>query len=88
MSHCKYPVVGHVLKLLEEQDNSDISLNQLRELHMRNDSGARPEMELIKLLLAKSLMLENIFFCSLLNEDHERLRMLQELKRLGHASPK
>ncbi|KAG5521271.1 hypothetical protein RHGRI_033726 [Rhododendron griersonianum] len=37
---------------------SDVSLNQLRKVDMENVSGTKPESEFIKLLLAKSPMLE------------------------------
>ncbi|GMP58371.1 hypothetical protein CsSME_00022062 [Camellia sinensis var. sinensis] len=49
-----------VLKLLEKQDWSDVSLNQLRAVEMYDISIMRSELEFIKLLLAKSPMLETM----------------------------
>ncbi|GMP58364.1 hypothetical protein CsSME_00022057 [Camellia sinensis var. sinensis] len=49
-----------VLKLLEKQDWSDVSLNQLRTVEMYDISIMRSELEFIKLLLAKSPMLETM----------------------------
>ncbi|XP_028069219.1 F-box/FBD/LRR-repeat protein At1g13570-like [Camellia sinensis] len=49
-----------VLELLYAQEWSDISLNQLRRVHMYNISRTRSELEFIKLLLAKSSMLETM----------------------------
>ncbi|XP_059650286.1 F-box/FBD/LRR-repeat protein At1g13570-like [Cornus florida] len=47
-----------VLELLEMQDHSDVAFNQLREVVMQFVSGTRPELEFIKLILAKSPLLE------------------------------
>ncbi|CAL5338510.1 unnamed protein product [Camellia sinensis] len=81
--------IDHVLELLEIQDWSDVSLNQLREVEIRNLSGTRFELEFIKLLLAKSPMLETM----LIEPDLEKvadkgLRILKELTRFWRSSPK
>lgn len=81
--------IDRVLELLEIQDWSDASLNQLREVEIRNLSGTRFELEFIKLLLAKSPMLETM----LIEPDSEKvadkgLRILKELTRFRRSSPK
>ncbi|KAH7834272.1 hypothetical protein Vadar_014449 [Vaccinium darrowii] len=48
------------LDFLEECGCSDVSLNKLRKVEMKNVSGAQPEQDFIKLLLAKSPMLETM----------------------------
>ncbi|KAL7260854.1 hypothetical protein ACSBR1_006508 [Camellia fascicularis] len=53
-------IVDRVLELLEMQDWSDVSLNQLREVEMTKLSGTRFELEFIMLLLAKLPMLETM----------------------------
>ncbi|GMP58379.1 hypothetical protein CsSME_00022066 [Camellia sinensis var. sinensis] len=78
-----------VLELLDAQEWLDVSLNQLRKLHMYNISRTRSELEFIKLLLAKSPMLETM----LIEPDWEEvadkgLRILKELTRFPHSSPK
>ncbi|CAL5338516.1 unnamed protein product [Camellia sinensis] len=78
-----------VLELLDAQEWSDVSLNQLRRVHMYNISRTRSELEFIKLLLAKSPMLETM----LIEPDWEEvadkgLRILKELTRFPRSSPK
>ncbi|CAL5399125.1 unnamed protein product [Camellia sinensis] len=78
-----------VLELLDAQEWSDVSLNQLRRVHMYNISRTRSELVFIKLLLAKSPMLETM----LIEPDWEEvadkgLRILKELTRFPHSSPK
>ncbi|KAI8021858.1 F-box/FBD/LRR-repeat protein, partial [Camellia lanceoleosa] len=81
--------IDHVLELLEIQDWSDVSLNQLREVEIRNISGTRFELEFIKLLLAKSHMLETM----LIEPDLEKVadkgfRILKKSTRFRRSSPK
>ncbi|CAL5399119.1 unnamed protein product [Camellia sinensis] len=81
--------IDHVLELLEIQDWSDVSLNRLREVEIRNISGTRFELEFIKLLLAKSHMLETM----LIEPDLEKVadkgfRILKKLTRFRRSSPK
>ncbi|KAF7124413.1 hypothetical protein RHSIM_Rhsim12G0067900 [Rhododendron simsii] len=67
----------------------DVSLNQLREVEMENVSGTKPELEFIKLLLAKSPMLEAMLIelNSSQNVVDDELRIVKELTRLRRASP-
>ncbi|KAF7123113.1 hypothetical protein RHSIM_Rhsim12G0069000 [Rhododendron simsii] len=65
---------------------SDVSLNQLRKVDMKNVSGTKPELEFIKLLLAKSSMLETMLI-KLNSEDVNELRIVKELTRFRRASP-
>ncbi|XP_058193514.1 F-box/FBD/LRR-repeat protein At1g13570-like isoform X2 [Rhododendron vialii] len=68
---------------------SDVSPNQLRRVDMKHISGTVTELEFIKLLLAKSPMLETM----LIEVDYSRslvsrFRIVQELTRLRRASPR
>ncbi|KAG5521273.1 hypothetical protein RHGRI_033728 [Rhododendron griersonianum] len=68
---------------------SDVSLNQLRRVVMKNISGTETELEFIKLLLAKSPMLE--MMCIEVDYSRSlvsRFRIVQELTRLRRASPR
>ncbi|CAL5340438.1 unnamed protein product [Camellia sinensis] len=53
-------VIDHVLQLLEMQDWSDVSLNQLQVVELSNLSGTQSELKFIELLLAISAVLETI----------------------------
>ncbi|XP_028076647.1 F-box/FBD/LRR-repeat protein At1g13570-like [Camellia sinensis] len=53
-------VIDHVLQLLEMQDWSDVSLNQLQVVELSNLSGTESELKYIELLLAISAVLETI----------------------------
>ncbi|KAE9454456.1 hypothetical protein C3L33_13619, partial [Rhododendron williamsianum] len=67
---------------------SDVSLNQLRKVDMKNVSGTKPELEFIKLLLAKSSMLETMLFERISEEVSNELRIVKELtgfRRLKRA---
>ncbi|XP_028069218.1 F-box/FBD/LRR-repeat protein At1g13570-like isoform X2 [Camellia sinensis] len=80
--------VLELLVLLEMQDGWGVYLNQLREVEMRNLSGIRSELDLIKLLLAKSPMLERM----LIEPNSEvvldkGLRILKKLTRFQRLSP-
>ncbi|KAI8023606.1 F-box/FBD/LRR-repeat protein [Camellia lanceoleosa] len=76
------------IELLEEQDWSDVSSNQLREVEMKNIYGTRCELEFIKLLLAKSPMLETVIIEPNLDKDVDKgLRILKELTRFWRLSP-
>ncbi|CAL5396314.1 unnamed protein product [Camellia sinensis] len=80
--------VLELLVLLEMQDGWGVYLNQLREVEMRNLSGIRFELDLIKLLLAKSPMLERM----LIEPNSEvvldkGLRILKKLTRFQRLSP-
>ena len=79
---------GPALELLKVQDYSDFPLNQLREVRISFASGARPELEIIKLLLAKSPVLEYMVIVPHSKDADEGLRILKELTRFRRASPK
>ncbi|KAE9454458.1 hypothetical protein C3L33_13617, partial [Rhododendron williamsianum] len=66
---------------------SDVSLNQLRKVDMKNVSGTKPELEFIKLLLAKSLMLETMLIELKAQNVADESRILEELIRFRRASP-
>ncbi|XP_059648643.1 F-box/FBD/LRR-repeat protein At1g13570-like [Cornus florida] len=74
---------GPVLEFLEMQLYSDVSFNQLREVKMQFYSGTRPELEFIKLILAKSPMLE-----TMLIESSKEVADNGELTRFPHVAPK
>ncbi|XP_059650291.1 F-box/FBD/LRR-repeat protein At1g13570-like [Cornus florida] len=77
-----------VLEFLEMQDYSDASLKQLREVKMRFISGTRPELEFIKLILAKSPMLESMLIESNTKKiDDNGVAILTELTRFRRISP-
>ncbi|KAL7260860.1 hypothetical protein ACSBR1_006513 [Camellia fascicularis] len=54
-------VIDHVLQLLEMQDWSDVSLNQLQLVELGNLSGTQSELKFIELLLAILPVLETMF---------------------------
>ncbi|KAF7123186.1 hypothetical protein RHSIM_Rhsim12G0067700 [Rhododendron simsii] len=76
------------LDLTEVHGCLDVSLNKLREVDMKNVSGTKAELEFIKLLLAKSPILETMLIelnssLGLVAE----LRIVKVLTRLRRASP-
>uniref|UniRef100_A0A5B6ZHD4 F-box domain-containing protein n=1 Tax=Davidia involucrata TaxID=16924 RepID=A0A5B6ZHD4_DAVIN len=81
-------VTDGVLEFWNVQGDSDVSWNQLREVEMRFISGMKTELEFIKLILAKSPMLE-----SMIIEPHSKevakkgLRILKGVIRFRRASP-
>uniref|UniRef100_A0A5B6ZGW5 F-box domain-containing protein n=1 Tax=Davidia involucrata TaxID=16924 RepID=A0A5B6ZGW5_DAVIN len=81
-------VTNPVLEFLNVQGYSDVSLNQLREVEMLSISGMKTELEFIKLLLAKSPMLQNM----LIEPDSGKvvdkgLMILKEVIQFRRASP-
>ncbi|THG14766.1 hypothetical protein TEA_006810 [Camellia sinensis var. sinensis] len=77
-----------VLELLEAQDWSDISLNQLPGVEMKNVLGMTSELEFIRLLLAKSPMLEIVLIEPNLEKVADKgLRILKALTRFWRLSP-
>ncbi|KAI8527416.1 hypothetical protein RHMOL_Rhmol12G0073400 [Rhododendron molle] len=66
---------------------SDVSLNQLREVDMKNVFGTKPELEFIKFLLAKSPMLDTMLIKLKSDSVADELRIVKELTRLRRASP-
>ncbi|GMP58370.1 hypothetical protein CsSME_00022062 [Camellia sinensis var. sinensis] len=81
-------VIDHVPQLLEMQDWSDVSLNQLQVVELGNLSGTQSELKFIGLLLAISPVLETMF----IQTDSEKvadkgLRILTEVTRFPRWSP-
>ncbi|XP_058193513.1 F-box/FBD/LRR-repeat protein At1g13570-like isoform X1 [Rhododendron vialii] len=76
------------LDFMEVHGCLDVSLNKLREVDMKNVSGTKAELEFIKLLLAKSPILETMLIE--LNSSLSlvaKLRIVKVLTRLRRASP-
>ncbi|XP_058193501.1 F-box/FBD/LRR-repeat protein At1g13570-like isoform X3 [Rhododendron vialii] len=76
-----------VLDFSEVHGCSDVSVNQLRRVDMKNISGTKPELEFIKLLLAKSPMLDTMLIELNSESVADELRIVKELTRLRRASP-
>ncbi|KAG5521284.1 hypothetical protein RHGRI_033739 [Rhododendron griersonianum] len=72
---------------LEVQGWSDISLNQLREVEIHRVSGTRLELNFVKVILAKSPILERLIIKLESNEVSEELRILKELIGFKRLSP-
>ena len=80
--------MDRVLELLEVQDWSDVSLNKLRKVEILKVSGTKPEMEFIKLLLAKSSVLERMLIeMNTKMVTDKGLGILKELITFRRASP-
>ncbi|KAF5945384.1 hypothetical protein HYC85_015612 [Camellia sinensis] len=81
--------IDSVLELLEMQEWSDVTLNRLRQVEMRSLSGSRPELEFIKLLFAKSPVLETMLIepNSAVVVDRG-LGILKEASRFRRLSPR
>ncbi|XP_060215833.1 uncharacterized protein LOC132642825 [Lycium barbarum] len=69
---------------------SDVTWNYLRSIKLEGIAGTKPEMELVKLLLAKSPMLVRMLIQPKIgNESAEtRLKLLREITKFPRASPK
>ncbi|XP_052184211.1 F-box/FBD/LRR-repeat protein At1g13570-like isoform X2 [Diospyros lotus] len=76
-----------VAKLSEVQGCSDISLNQLREVELEEAWGRRFGLEFIKLLLAKSPVLEKMVIVADNLIGRERLKFLQKVTQFRRCSP-
>lgn len=75
-----------VVEYLEAQD---FSLKQLREVKIRNFSGAKSELHFTKILLAHSTVLEKMEILHYPDiSDEVRVMMLDELTQSPKASPK
>ncbi|KAG5521281.1 hypothetical protein RHGRI_033736 [Rhododendron griersonianum] len=85
--HDTTSAISVVLDFSEVHCCSDVSLNQLRKVDMKTFSGTKPELEFIKLLLAKSLMLETMLIELEAQNVADELRILEELTRFRRASP-
>ena len=81
--------VETIAEFLQAQDFSNLPLNRLRKVEMHLLTGAEPEMQFVKLLLACSPALEKMKI--VLKEDNpstEELGILKKLIRFPRASPK
>ncbi|KAK4715843.1 hypothetical protein R3W88_014181 [Solanum pinnatisectum] len=69
---------------------SGVTLNHLRSVKLEGITGKKPEMELVKLLLAKSpLLLRMLIQPRIWNESAEtRLKVIAEITKFPRASPK
>ncbi|PHT31131.1 hypothetical protein CQW23_27468 [Capsicum baccatum] len=72
---------------LELERFSDVTFNHLREVTLVHFGGTTPEMQLIKLLLAKSLVLVKVQIYPALYVDSSS-DTLAEILKFRHASPK
>lgn len=73
------------MNLLDVEDYCNISLENLRELEIRNMSNIRPGMDFVKLILGKSPMLKNVGIVIdsrvTVNDEVKMLRELLQYKR-------
>ncbi|XP_052187209.1 F-box/FBD/LRR-repeat protein At1g13570-like [Diospyros lotus] len=67
--------------------SADISLNQLKEVEMRDVWGTRAELEFIKLLLGKSPVLEKMVIETNGLLGHEAVKFLSKVMRFKRLSP-
>ncbi|KAK1358084.1 hypothetical protein POM88_051340 [Heracleum sosnowskyi] len=74
---------------LESPDCADVTLNQLREVSMRNILGSRAELLLIKLLLASSPSLRRmeLKYNTKVDDSREFVRIKEELLQFPRKSP-
>lgn len=72
------------------KDLSDVTLNHLRVVKLAGVTGTKPEMQLIKLLLANSPMLSRMLIDPGLREESPRtsLEILAEITQFRRASPR
>lgn len=71
-----------VLDFSEVHGCSDVALNQLRKVNVKNVSGTKPELEFVKLLLAKSPKLDTMLIKLKSQNVANELRIVKELTRL------
>ncbi|XP_016509662.1 F-box/FBD/LRR-repeat protein At1g13570 isoform X1 [Nicotiana tabacum] len=76
------------LESLEVERFSDVTFNHLREVKLIQTNGTIPEMQLMKLLLAKSPRLVRMLIEPCLVEESATVKILAELTKLKRASPK
>ncbi|PHT67583.1 hypothetical protein T459_27070 [Capsicum annuum] len=75
------------LESLEVEHFSDVTFNHLREVKIMQTNGTIPEIQLVKLLLAKSPELVRILIVPCLVKEFATVHILAELIRLQRASP-
>ncbi|XP_019257693.1 PREDICTED: F-box/FBD/LRR-repeat protein At1g13570-like [Nicotiana attenuata] len=76
------------LESLEVERFSDVTFNHLREVKLIQTNGTIPEMQLMKLLLAKSPRLVRMLIEPCLVEESATIKILAELTKFKRASPK
>ncbi|XP_059310838.1 uncharacterized protein LOC132062247 [Lycium ferocissimum] len=85
-----------VFEFIEVEASSEVTFNHLRDVELRNIIGSKPEIQLIKFLLAKSPVLVRMLITPREREepvpakigDYATVRLLVELTKFQHASPK
>ncbi|XP_058192272.1 F-box/FBD/LRR-repeat protein At1g13570-like [Rhododendron vialii] len=75
------------VKLFDLHAWSDVSLNNLGYVYLEEVSGTKAEMEFIKLLLAKSPMLETMYIKLKSKDVAEELMIVKELNGFPRLSP-
>ncbi|KAL3501594.1 hypothetical protein ACH5RR_036043 [Cinchona calisaya] len=83
-------ILGGSSSSLNVQDNSEVTLKQLREVKLKYISGTRNQMELIKLLLEKSPVLGKMFIKPIPDDTCQKVMeigILKQLTRFHRASP-
>ncbi|MCE2055106.1 hypothetical protein HAX54_041991 [Datura stramonium] len=77
-------------EFLEAQYYADIKLDRLRKIKLKQISGKMPEMKLIKLLLAKSPMLETMLIepCTKHISTQILIDMMKQVAKYERASPR
>ncbi|XP_060214962.1 F-box/FBD/LRR-repeat protein At1g13570-like [Lycium barbarum] len=77
------------LECLEVEAFSDVIFDHLREVKLRNTVGSKREMQLIKLLLAKSpVLVKMVIEASWFVKTSATIKILKELTKFQRASPK
>lgn len=90
MEHNPTDVISQTaMNLIDQQDYSYVSLNRLHEIEITDFSNSKPEMDFVKLILAKSPMLKDVRLV-LDNEvdihGDAEVEMLKELLQYPRAS--
>ncbi|KVH97501.1 FBD-like protein, partial [Cynara cardunculus var. scolymus] len=85
----KEAVSQTAMNLLDLQDYSNVNLDHLRELEITNMSSVKPELDFVKLILAKSPMLQKVGIVL----DNQvavasEVKMLRDLLQFQRASTK
>ncbi|XP_019260791.1 PREDICTED: uncharacterized protein LOC109238768 [Nicotiana attenuata] len=75
------------LECLEVEHFSDVTFNHLQEVKLILPTGHIPELQLMKLLLAKSPLLRRLLIESYLDKEDAESRIFGELADYQHASP-
>ncbi|XP_059285689.1 F-box/FBD/LRR-repeat protein At1g13570-like [Lycium ferocissimum] len=79
---------SQALECLEVEAFSDVTFNHLRKVHLFRTVGSNPEMQLIKLLLAKPPMLKEMLIFPLnVDDDFNRIEFPIMINSFRRASP-